>query len=652
MKTMGKALSIILMFWLLLSALKITTVANGQQVESTCKTKERFAYNCEYSFEEGMIERLTEHEIEIEVWNLGTGLHELEFVLSTEEQLLSIQPFIGNIGNPTNSSSDEKLFIKFQTEEDYVSFRMRFNSSSQSFDPIDIATLPLGIPNHPMTTKGELKFDFWINNTEYLDSCMFTFGQNSNINFQQLSLLESDLKYQEAEYFFHAQSFLMNNVSKGLGHIGFNAFTNNLGGYIPIQVKATEGNQHTKIECCLNGFTLPSEGSVSSYYNLNNFQFALQLEPYYYYGRDMTYLLNFTLFDSLILRIDSSTREEIRSLQFESLPSNFSVQKTSYRDEPCYEFSFQTEKSSNCFFSVNLKSKEWIISPENLTLEDIPRGVTEKFLNPSSSTDGSHFNIDDEYVQQWAKELTTDLTNPYVIASTIYENLTKTIKVPPDWRESNENDTFEEDVKGTLELKRGVCRHIARAYVALCICSGLPSRTVIGTAFTSAEDIWKKNHEWAEIYIPGYSWVPVDATWNQTFQLDQQHAKITYWRPYLNESLVMSRINSTVEKEMISDSKATITHLIELCKEYTKDNIEAEVLLDKASFNLEQESIHESLLCIAEAYTLAADDTAESKNGYSGFIIFGVIFITSLATSIILIVIQRLSKKQKANKQK
>ena len=100
----------------------------------------------------------------------------------------------------------------------------------------------------------------------------------------------------------------------------------------------------------------------------------------------------------------------------------------------------------------------------------------------------------------------------------------------------------------------------------------------------------------------------------------------------------MSRINSTTENQLITDSKSTITHLIELSKGFASSNIEAEILLDKAGFNLEQKNIHESLLCIAEAYIIAADDTSEFASDNMIFIIAGVVLIILiLSTAFILI---------------
>jgi hypothetical protein len=46
-------------------------------------------------------------------------------------------------------------------------------------------------------------------------------------------------------------------------------------------------------------------------------------------------------------------------------------------------------------------------------------------------------------------------------------------------------------------------------FVALCRSIGIPARPVVGRWATSEADDW---HCWAEFYLPGYGWVPVDPT--------------------------------------------------------------------------------------------------------------------------------------------
>ena len=632
MQISSKLLTISLILILLIPQPLVLTVT-AQQSQVVCEARENFEYYCSYDLDSGYTEELSIHTVDMEVMNLGIGIHELEFSLSTKEHLRFVQPLSPTLGTPTNETLDGKLLIKLCTEEENFWLRLILNETKQLFDPIDVATLPLGQVRHPLTTKGDLNFDFSINNTEYLDSCLFKFRGPSDSTIREIELQNSDLTYESIGSGF-SSSYVMKNVSEGCGQVSFGALVNNLQGHINLEVTATKNKQHTPVQCYINDSSIPLRNFVSAVYELNDFEFALQPNPYYHYGDEATYLLNFTALPRFTLRLDAASRETISSLQFGRMPSNFSVVKIEFIGEPCYEFEFKMDNASNCCMSINLKSKEWYINSMNMTLEEIPNSLKEKYMDPTASKDGYNFNVQDKYVQQWAAELSTNLTNPYDIALKIYENVTDTISFPSNYKELDENGTFRENVSEILKLRIGCCRHFAKVYAALCICSGIPARTIQGTAFNFLDELWKKNHEWTEIYLPGYSWVAVDSSWNQSFLLDERHAKMTYWT-YQNGSLSATRINGTTENQLAVDSKDTLSNLIQLCRRFAIGNAQAEVLLDKARFNAEQGNIHEALLCIGEAYVLATDSTLQTANNtqIAGLIVvfvFAIIFVLTI----------------------
>lgn len=61
------------------------------------------------------------------------------------------------------------------------------------------------------------------------------------------------------------------------------------------------------------------------------------------------------------------------------------------------------------------------------------------------------------------------------------------------------------DVLTVLRTGRGVCTDFARLYVTLCRGAGVPARLVTGECRTGA-------HAWAQVWIVGKGWMPVDAT--------------------------------------------------------------------------------------------------------------------------------------------
>jgi len=68
------------------------------------------------------------------------------------------------------------------------------------------------------------------------------------------------------------------------------------------------------------------------------------------------------------------------------------------------------------------------------------------------------------------------------------------------------------DVCALLQQPGGKCTDIHSVFVALCRAAGIPAREVFGIRLgkKDVQDITSWQHCWAEFYLPGYGWVPVD----------------------------------------------------------------------------------------------------------------------------------------------
>lgn len=68
------------------------------------------------------------------------------------------------------------------------------------------------------------------------------------------------------------------------------------------------------------------------------------------------------------------------------------------------------------------------------------------------------------------------------------------------------------DVEVTLAKRSGKCADISTVFVALARSAGVPAREVFGLRLGKKDsaDITGGYHCWAEFYLPGYGWVPVD----------------------------------------------------------------------------------------------------------------------------------------------
>ena len=68
------------------------------------------------------------------------------------------------------------------------------------------------------------------------------------------------------------------------------------------------------------------------------------------------------------------------------------------------------------------------------------------------------------------------------------------------------------DVCALLQKPGGKCTDISSTFIALCRAAGVPAREIFGIRLgkKEVEDITTWQHCWAEFYLPGYGWVPVD----------------------------------------------------------------------------------------------------------------------------------------------
>ncbi len=142
----------------------------------------------------------------------------------------------------------------------------------------------------------------------------------------------------------------------------------------------------------------------------------------------------------------------------------------------------------------------YLIIPERTgTLEDIPAAIREQY-----TVNGSHYRIDTPYMKDTARKIVGDERNPYWIARKIYDFVIDRLKyeMVGGW-----------DVPEVV-LKRGSgsCSEYTYTFVALCRAAGLPARYQ-GSIVVRGDDasIDEAFHRWAQVYLPNYGWVPVDA---------------------------------------------------------------------------------------------------------------------------------------------
>jgi hypothetical protein len=612
------------------------------QPEPACSIQDKFSYYSTYNLIGVHEKTLKSHIVDVQFMNLGTENHAITIELLTREKLISINPFIGIANGFANSSQAGKILITAKSNGDYAELQIGLNNTESLFDPLNVAILPIGQSEHPLNPQGQLNFELVINNSEAIDSCDIAFSPTmyNERMIENLKLVNTDLKFENATYAGYGAYCFLQNLSKCDGQISFATSVNSLSGTVNVEVTAVDKNLYTLVYCYADGNIVNASGNTQAQYYPGSYSFHLQRDLTCYYGDEAQYDLNFTTPQTFQLRIDATDREEIGYLALSALPNDFSVSEMPFLgDEPCYTFTFNMSPNSRCLLGIDLKSKGWFLDPASMSLAEIPTEIEEQYLSPSGSADGQYFDTNNTFVQKWASQVTMNQTNPFIIADSIFQNITKTLNVTPNWQEL-EGQSYNESVTQILNARNGVCRHYARAYAALSICSGLPARTVIGTAFNYLDEIYKKNHEWVEVYLPGYGWVTMDPTWGQEFLLDDQHADVTYWN-YMPNSLNVTVGNATTDAQAELDGKALMAYLLMSCEQLankSQDKQQAEILIDQARLLVDKGAIHEALVNIAKAYILVSSSLPTQIS------IEGLVVLILVSSFIIALIILRENK--------
>ncbi len=138
------------------------------------------------------------------------------------------------------------------------------------------------------------------------------------------------------------------------------------------------------------------------------------------------------------------------------------------------------------------------IIPEVVNAGELPPGM-EPYLQ-----DDRKYDLESEVVGDLVRELTEGERGRYRQARAIYRHLTEVITYE---RSSGWNNASTVLARGT-----GSCSEYTFALVALLRRAGVPARYVGALSErgdeASFDDVF---HRWAEAYLPGYGWVPVDA---------------------------------------------------------------------------------------------------------------------------------------------
>lgn len=250
----------------------------------------------------------------------------------------------------------------------------------------------------------------------------------------------------------------------------------------------------------------------------------------------------FMVSDSLILDFDVSTDIYIKpktedyiiktlNLSLEFFPrndyrqDNVAFQVTPNNYEKGNELKFFWDNPSEKEYNIKVNSKIKTIN--------IPKKITSKIKFPID-------DVPDEYKIYLEETKLMDYNNEAIIelASKLAEGKGDLYEIVFDmgvWTHDNidyslETLTAEASLPASWVIKnrKGVCDELTNLFISLVRSIGVPAKFVAGISYTESELFTEKwgPHAWAEVYLPGYGWVPFDVTYGQFGIIDPTHIKL------------------------------------------------------------------------------------------------------------------------------
>ena len=134
-------------------------------------------------------------------------------------------------------------------------------------------------------------------------------------------------------------------------------------------------------------------------------------------------------------------------------------------------------------------------------------------LKPFLSEEPPHIVFTDE-IRQLSQRIVGSETNPYRIAQKLFE----WIDVNIVWASAREYSTIYNIPQYVINNRHGDCGMMVLTFITLCRLNGIPARWQSGWEFKPPQD---SMHDWGEIYLAPYGWVPMDVTYGRRATADE-----------------------------------------------------------------------------------------------------------------------------------
>lgn len=515
---------------------------------------ENIGYNCNCTVQRGYAKPMSSHTVRFANYDLGSGTHNITLVLQSNKSVIGINCAYG--GAVSNRSSSSQSIITVITSASIADIQITLNNSVGNVpDPFDFLIEPWDTPILSLDESNQLKFTLKVNSTQFVQGASLSFVQPMGQATFGSCAFCGDLNITQFWINGNSAYFTVVNIKPGSYSEQFSLLENGQSGSLYVSlVKSSPDSFSFPVLCIVDGVEVEAQRSQIVSYSIPMISFSSSAIPWIYgYSDSSLWVVNFQSSAGLTLTIDGNSREMVDALAVGSTVNDFSVIETKMYDNPCYQLQFSLSGSCSSTLGLMVRQKVWFLRPSLIHAQDIPSYISQRYGVPN----GDYWlcmDVNSNIVKTWVRQVIRNETNLYLIACDLFDNLSRNANYGES-RWGNSNPPASEVLKANVT---GVCRHFAYTYAALCIAAGVPARTVNGTA--AGPGMWKLDHAWTEVYLPGYSWVPFDVTWDFFGKLPSSHIEYTLW-----PNVSVSYGSQYTSDQTLARSKYTLFTMVSIC---------------------------------------------------------------------------------------
>ncbi|MCK9401056.1 MAG: hypothetical protein M0Q51_13830 [Bacteroidales bacterium] len=203
----------------------------------------------------------------------------------------------------------------------------------------------------------------------------------------------------------------------------------------------------------------------------------------------------------IAIPVNRDNQELMGNPTFNMDPTDFVTDRWGQKTAHFYFENLKAGETKTVEMSTVVKTWEvrYFIFPDKVgSLDQVPEEISNKYLE-----DNEKFQLTHPIIRRAVSQAVGDEMNPYWIMRNIFDYI---------------NDNMYYEMTGgwntaptVLARGNGSCSEYTFVFISMCRAAGIPARyagsVVVRGEEASMDDVF---HRWAEVYLPGYGWIPVD----------------------------------------------------------------------------------------------------------------------------------------------